>query len=219
MWCAPAWRAALTVSASCSGPSERPGRIGAMATFVRMPASTSRRDDLEPLAGRRRARLGRAPDAVVERRHRDVDGHLGPPGSLLEHVDIAPDERAARDDRGRGARPRELDDARPGEAVAPFGGLVRVGRGADRHLLARPGAAGELGAEDVGDVRLDADRAAVAVVGGAIGPLLEGADVTERAAVDAAGVRVQRPGERHPLDAVQRGAARLLAVLDGHEPL
>ena len=213
MWCAPAWRAALTASASCSGPSERPGRIGAIATFVRMPGVDEPPHDLEPLARRRRARLGRAPDAVVERRHRDVDGHLGPPRRLLEHVDIAPDERAARDDRGGGAGLRELDDARPGEAVAPFGRLVGVGRGADRHLLARPRAARELGAEHVGDVRLDADRAAVAVVGGPVGALLEGADVTERAAVDAAGVRVQRPGERHPLDAVERGAARLLAVL------
>ena len=175
--------------------------------------------DLEPLARRRRTRLGRAPDPVVQRRHRNVDGHLCPLCSLLEHIDIAPHEWPARDDRGRGARPRELDDARPGEAVAPFGRLVRVGRGSDRHLLARPRSAGELGTEDVGNVELDANRAPVAIVRGTIGPLLEGADVTERAAVDAAGVRVQRPGEWHSLDAVQRRAARLLAVLDGHEPL
>ena len=71
-------------------------------------------DDLEPLAGRCRARLGRAPDAVVERRHRDVDGHLGPPGGLLEHVDVAPDERAARDDRGTGCAPARARRCTPG---------------------------------------------------------------------------------------------------------
>src|SRR5262249_48900594 len=92
----------------------------------------------------------------------------------------------------------------------------RVGGGADRDALALPGRAGELAAEDVGDVDLDADRGAVAVVGGPVGAALEGADVAERAAVDAAHVRVQRPVEHHPLDAVQRAATRLFAVLGSH---
>ena len=213
MWCAPAWRAALTASASSSGLSESPGRIGAIATFVRMPASTRRRTISSRLRG------GAVPGSVVRQtRSSSVGTETLTETSarrrrLLEHVDIPPDERAAGDDRGGGAGTRELDDARPGEPVATLGGLVRVGGGADRHLLPRPRAPRELGAENVGDVRLDADRAAVAVVGGPVGPLLESADVTERAAVDAAGVGVQRPGERHPLDAVERGAAGLLAVL------
>ena len=42
------------------------------------------------------------------------------------------------------------------------------------------------------------------------------AHVTERAAVDAAHVRVQRPVERHAADAVQRRPARLLAIFDPH---
>src|SRR6185437_16680927 len=49
-----------------------------------------------------------------------------------------------------------------------------------------------------------------------VGARLEGADVAEGAAVDAAHVRVQGPVERHPLDPVERAAARLLAVLDRH---
>ena len=42
------------------------------------------------------------------------------------------------------------------------------------------------------------------------------ADVTEGAAVDTAHVRVERPVERHALDAVERQLAGLLAVLDPH---
>ena len=172
--------------------------------------------DLEPLAGWCRSRLRRAPDAVVERRDGNVDGDLRAPSGLLEHVDISPHEGAASDDRGGGAGLRELDDARAGEPVAPFGRLVRIGRGADRHLLTRPRRSGELTAQNLGDVRLDADRAPVAIVGGTVGASFEGTDVTEGAAVHAPGVRVQRPGERHSLDAVECAAARLLAIHHGH---
>ena len=63
---------------------------------------------------------------------------------------------------------------------------------------------------------LDADRRPVAVVRGPVGAPLERAHVTERAAVDAAHVRVQRPLERHPLHAVERAPAGLLAILDPH---
>ena len=216
MWCAPASRAALTVSASCSGWSESPGRIGATPTLVRMPASTSRRTISS------RCRGGAVPGSVVrqtpvvERRHRHVDRHLGPRRRLLEHVDVAPDERPAGDDRDRCARSGELDDAGTRQPIAPLGRLVRVGGGADRHLLARPGPPRELRAQDLGDVHLDPDRAAVAVVGGPVGAPLEGAHVTERAAVHAAGVGVQRPRERHPLDPVERRLARLFGVCDSH---
>src|SRR5262249_21381646 len=47
-------------------------------------------------------------------------------------------------------------------------------------------------------------------------PPFECADVTERAAMDAAHVRVQRPLEPHALHPVERRAARLFAILDGH---
>ena len=90
------------------------------------------------------------------------------------------------------------------QPVAALGGLVRVGGRADGDRLALPRRPRELAAEHLDDVRLDADRAAVAVVRGAVGSRLEGADVAERAAVDAAHVRVQRPVEGHPLDAVER---------------
>src|SRR6185503_2239149 len=70
--------------------------------------------------------------------------------------------------------------------------------------------------EHVDDVDLDPDRAAVAVVPGAVRALLEAADVAERATVGAAHVRVQRPAEWHPADAVQRAPTGLLAILRDH---
>src|SRR5207342_1751324 len=51
---------------------------------------------------------------------------------------------------------------------------------------------------------------------GSVGALLEGADVTEGAAVDTAHIGVQRPLERHAAHAVERHLARLLAILDPH---
>ena len=56
---APAARAALTTSASCSGRSESPGRIGAMPTPALMPASTS------VASARSRWRGGAVPGSVV----------------------------------------------------------------------------------------------------------------------------------------------------------
>ena len=189
-----------------------------MPTLALIPASTSAE------SARSRCRGGAVPGSVV--RHtsgssvgtENVTRDLGPPRRLLQDVDVAHDQRPARDQAERRPRPSEHLDARAREPVAALGRLVRVGRGADRDLLAAPRRARELALEHLGDVHLDADRAAVAVVGRPVGPQLERADVTERAAVDAAGVRVQRPGERHPLDAVQGAPALLLAVLGPHRP-
>jgi hypothetical protein len=54
------------------------------------------------------------------------------------------------------------------------------------------------------------------MVGRPVGAALERPDVTEGATVDAAHVRVERPGEGHALDPVEGDLARLLAVLDPH---
>ena len=59
MWCAPASRAARTVSSSCAGASERPGMSGARATLVWIPASASRLT----ISSRRRG--GAVPGSVV----------------------------------------------------------------------------------------------------------------------------------------------------------
>ena len=96
----------------------------------------------------------------------------------------------------------ELADARARQAVASLRRLVRVRRRADRDALPLPRRPRELATQHLGDVDLDPDRAAVPVVRRPVGTRLERADVTERAAVGAARVRVQRPVERHALDAV-----------------
>ena len=171
---------------------------------------------LESARGRRRARLGRPPDALVERRQREEDFGAGAPGRLLQHVDVTHDERPARHDRVRRPGGVELDEAGTRETELPLGGLVRIRRGAERHLVPIPRSARELAPKDGGDVRLDADRPPVAVVRGAVGTLLEVADVTERAAVHAAHVRVDRPPERHAAHLGQRRLARLDPVLDPH---
>ena len=174
------------------------------------------RERAEPLARRRRSRLGAAPDLVVERRDGEGDRDVGAAGRLGEHVDVAHDQRPPRDDRERARCLREGLDAGAREAVAALRRLVRIGRCSDRDRLALPGRARELPPEHVRDVRLDADACAVAVVPRPVGSRLEGADVTERAAVCAAHVRVERPGERHPADAVEGAAAGLLPVLGSH---
>ena len=187
-----------------------------MPTPALIPASTS------VVSARSRWRGGAVPGSVVRQTSGSSVGTENMTETsvrarrLLEHVDVAHDQRAARDHRERRRRAPEHLEARARQPVAALGRLVRVGRGADRDLLAPPRRARELAREHLGDVDLDADRAAVAVVGGPVGAQLERADVTERAAVDAARVRVERPRERHPLDAVQRAPARLLAVLDPH---
>ena len=100
--------------------------------------------------------------------------------------------------------------------VAALGWLVGVGGGADRDGLVFPRRPRKLAAEHLDDVDLDPDRAAVAVVGGPVGASLEGPHVAERAAVNAAHVRIERPVEHHPFDAIEGALARLLAVLDSH---
>ena len=72
--------------------------------------------------------------------------------------------------------------------------------------------------QDLDDVGLDPDAAAVAIVRRTVGPELEGAHVAERAAVRAAHVRVEAPLERHAGDAIERRPAGLEAVVDGHAP-
>ena len=108
-------------------------------------------------------------------------------------------------------------EAAAGQPVAALGRLVRVGGRADRDGLAAATTAARARVRSTSATfDLHPDRAPVAVVGRPVGPQLEGAHVAERAAVGAAHVRVQRPAEAHPLDAVQRAPAGLFAILDPH---
>src|SRR5262249_12492948 len=129
---------------------------------------------------------------------------------------VPDDQRPPGDDRERARRFREGLDAGTRQAITALRRLVRIGRRADRDRLALPGRARELPPQHLGDVRLHADAGAVAVVGGPVSARFESPHVTERAAVGAAHVRVERPGEGHPAHAVERVAAGLLAVLGAH---
>ena len=202
---APASRGRPTTRSIELGWSERPGRSGAIPTEARTPASTSSFERAQPLARRRGARLGRPPDVVVDGRHRERDRDVGARAASASSVGVADDQRAARDDRER-VRRRAAPRCTRGSAGS---GPRRAGTGRSRRRSRsrspRPARrARARRAQALGDVHLDPDRRAVAVVGRPVGALLERADVTERAAVDAAHVRVERPVERHALDAVQR---------------
>ena len=157
-----------------------------MPTLALIARVDERRQRPQPLSRRRRAGLGRPPDAASSVGTENITETSVRRRRLLQDVDVAHDQRPARDERERRPRPREHLDAGARQPVAALGGLVRVGRGADRDLLAAPRRARELAREHLGDVDLDADRAAVAVVGRPVGAQLERADVAERAAVHAA---------------------------------
>ena len=170
----------------------------------------------ETLTRRRGAGLRRAPDVIVDRRDRERHRDVRAERRLDEHVHVTDDQRSARDDRERLTEVAQDLDACAREPVAALCRLVGIRGSPDRDpLVARAGAL-ELAPEHLGDVRLHPDRGAVAVVGGAVGTLLEPAHVAERAPVHAAHVGVERPLEGHALDAVERHLAGLLAVRDAH---
>src|SRR5260221_6058493 len=102
--------------------------------------------------------------------------------------------------------------------VTTLGRLVGIGRSAEHDRLARPRSAGQLGFQDLDEVRLDAHVGAVALVTRAIGAALERTHVAERTAVRATHVRIERPAKRHSLDAVERRAAGLLSIRPAHLP-
>ena len=106
----------------------------------------------------------------------------------------------------------ERDDRAARQPEPTLGRLVRVGRGPDDDLLATPRASCQLAGQHLDEVGLDPDRRPVAGVRGAVGDPLEGAHEAERALVRAAHVRVERPGERHVPDAIERRPAGLVPV-------
>ncbi len=216
---APASRAAATTRSIWLGWSERPGRSGGHPHRGVHACLDESRERSQPLARRRSAGLGRPPDIQVDRRHRERDVHLGDRRSSGEQCCVANDQRPTRDDRERIRRVPQHLDTRARQMETALRGLVGIGRGADRDLPSVPPGAGELAAQHVGDVRLDSDRGAVPVVRRTVCSLLEGADVTERAAVHATHVRIQGPFEGHPAHPVESDAARLLAIFDSHFPI
>src|SRR5207244_3944884 len=150
------------------------------------------------------ARLRLAPDVVVDGRDAEGDVELRPPRETRQDIDVAHDHRAAGDHRRRVRKIAESLQALAREPVPAFGWLVGVCRRADHHRLFAPGATRQLAPQDGRDVGFDPDRPSVATVRWTISAKLKRPDVTEGAAVLAAGIRVERPGEAHVLSGVER---------------
>ena len=179
---APASRASRMTCSISSGRSEMPGRIGAIPTLALTPAST------RVLSARSRWRGCAVPGSVFRQTSssrvgtENVTETSARSSRLREHVDVADDQRPAGDDAERARRLTQGLDAAARQPVAALGGLVWVGGRPDRDRLVAPRGSGELRAKHLDDVRLDADRPAVAVVVGPVGSKLEGPHVAEGAA-------------------------------------
>ena len=214
---APASRAARTTAASCSGRSEMPGQDRRHPDRGADAGVDELLERAQPLARRRRARLGPPPDLAVERRHRERDRDLGAlrgasASTSRSRTIIGP--RVIIAERVRA--PRRAPRGRRGSAGS---GPRPAGRGRWRRRSRSPRRATRAARARARSTSamfdLDPDRGAVAAVGGPVGAQLEGPDVTERAAVDAAHVRVERPAERHP---ARRGSARPCTAPRGTRP-
>ncbi len=102
---------------------------------------------------------------------------------------------------------RQASRAAARQGVAAFDRLIRIGGGAERRLLARPRRFGQLAAQHGHEVGLDEDDRGEVVALAELELVLVAPGEAVVTAVGAAAVWVQRPAERHALDAVQRRAA------------
>ena len=129
-----------------------------------------------------------------------------------QHVDVAHDHRPLGHDADRRVGVAAGLEAAAGEGVAAFDRLIGIGGGAERDLLAGPRRPGQLAPQHRDEVRLHEDDRGEVVAGAELELVLVAPGEAVVAAVGAAAVRVQRPAERHALDAVQRRAAMDLLV-------
>ena len=217
---------------SCRAPASRAARTTRLELLGRVgEAGEDRRHadaDVDARVGERAdraqtARRRRGPGSVVRQTR---SSSVGRETYTLTGTSRAAAARTSRSRTTSGPRVT-IENGVPDDASSPMHARVSRNRPSAGWYgsVAVPSAtssrcherSGELAAEHLGDVRLDADRAAVAVVRRTVGALLEVPDVTERAAVRAAHVRVERPPERHAADLRERRLARLDPVLDPHQ--
>ena len=112
---------------------------GATITPTRRPAAASALDGLEPPPRRGDVRLDRARHVLVA--EGDADGHAARGASrceLLEHVEVALDERRLGDDAHRVAVLGADLEAAAGQPQRRLERLVAVGDAAEHHQLALP---------------------------------------------------------------------------------
>ena len=157
---APASTHASTTAASWSSLSERPGSTGATSTPHGMPASFSRATASTRGAGMGRARLGEAPDLLVERADRQAGVHAScAPAAATSRSRSRRMRRGLGEDGERvGGLGQHADDALR-EVVLALGPLVRVGVGAHGDGVARPPRRRQLGPQALDGVDLHHDLA------------------------------------------------------------
>ena len=137
---------------------EKPGTIGAIRTPALTPASTSSRTARSRCSGCAVPGSSVPPRVFVDGRHAHVDRACArraraPSSTSLSRTTIGPFVM-----RPNGVRPRasaSIDRAR--QLVVPFDRLIRIGRGAERDLLARPRRPIELAREHLDEVLLHED--------------------------------------------------------------
>ena len=164
-------------------------------------------DRAQPLQRMRGARLEGPPGVFVDGRHAHVDGaRRGARQSRStsrSRTTIGPLVMRPIGVRARASA--SIDAAR--QLVVPFDRLVRIGGRAERDVLARPRRSVELARQHVDEVRLHQDDRRELVVGVHLELHVIAAREAVMAAVRAPAVRIERPLERHPFDAVQRRPA------------
>jgi hypothetical protein len=137
------------------GAVGEPGQHGREEHPARQPGVGHGLDQVEPRARGRHARLERGVQSVVPDRHRDPepDGHLL--RRLDEQRDVAPEQRAFRQDGEGRARLGQGADDSGHQAITPLRPLVGIGIGAQGDVLVLPRGPGQLLAQDADEVRLD----------------------------------------------------------------
>ena len=217
---APASRAARTTSASCSGESEMPGqdrRHADRRPARRRPTSARRAPAAAGAAAPCRARCAARPPRRASARRTSTETSARVAASTSTSTSRTISGPRVISENGFAAS-RERLDAGARQPVAPLGRLVRIGGGADRDAARRcHDAARELAPQHLGDVDLDADRRAVARRPRAGRPAARrrGRNRTCSGATQPMYGLSDQPNGM-PLHPVERGLARLLAVLRPH---
>ena len=165
----------------------------------------------EALTGRRGPGVRPPHDVLVDARDAEIDGEIGLPVELAQHVDVPDDQRTLRDDARRQRTLHERLETPARQAVLPLDRLVRIGRGTDRERTLAW--LTKLVTKDVGDVDAHLD---VAVEVRADVPLAVARVIRPCKAVgarmDAAEEWIEAPFERHAFDGVERAFDLDLAV-------
>ena len=209
---APASRARRRSGAT--SPSVSPGITGAIAIVVSMPASerifiVSKRWD-----GRLAPGSTARPIASFGEGDADRDRHGRLARHRREQVDVAADQRALRDDSDRVPVLAADLEAAAREPVVRLERLVAVGVARESDDLALPGAALELFAQALRDVRLHDDLAVEVGARAEAEVLVARARVAVGARMKTSAVRVEAPAEADVGAVVLRERALRLLLVD-----